>query len=45
MPHVGAGENEMIVGALALGWADEAAPVNALHTAREPVQSFVRFLS
>ena len=47
MPHIGAGENEMIVGALALalGWADEAAPVNALHTAREPVQSFVRFLS
>ena len=35
----------MIVGALALGWADESDPVNALHTAREPVQSFVRFLS
>ena len=45
MPHIGAGENEMIVGALALGWADESDPVNALHTAREPVQSFVRFLS
>ena len=44
LPHVGAGENEMIVCALALGWADEAAPANALRTQREPVEAFARFL-
>lgn len=44
LPHLGAGEQEKLVCGLALGWADEAAPVNTFHTPREPVQAFTRWL-
>lgn len=44
LPHVGAGENEMLVCGMSLGYADPEAPVNAFHTPREPVASFTRFL-
>ncbi len=44
LPHIGAGENEMLVCGMSLGWADPAAPVNGFHTPREPVESFTRWL-
>ncbi|MFD0668433.1 nitroreductase [Ramlibacter sp. MAHUQ-53] len=44
LPHVGAKEGEMVVCGMSLGWADEAAPVNAFHTPREPVSAFTRWL-
>lgn len=44
LPHIGATAEEMLVCALALGWADESAPVNAFFTPREPVGSFVRWV-
>ena len=44
LPHVGAGEGEMLVCGMSLGWADEGAPVNGFHTPREPVEQFTRWL-
>ena len=44
LPHVGAGETEMLVCGMALGHADLDAPVNGFHTPREPVQAFARWL-
>ncbi len=44
LPHVGAGENEMIVCGLALGYADEEALVNTFETERESVASFTTWL-
>lgn len=44
LPHLGAGEQEMLVAAVALGWADESAPVNGFHTPREPLESFACWL-
>ena len=44
LPHVGAGETEMLVCGMALGHADLDAPVNGFHTPREPVQVFARWL-
>ena len=44
LPHIGAGENEMLVCGLALGYADESAVANRLHTPREPVSQFTRWL-
>lgn len=44
LPHIGASDGEMLVCGMALGWADEAAPVNAFHTPREPVEAFTRWL-
>jgi nitroreductase len=44
LPHVGAGEDEMLVCGMSLGYADVDAPVNGFHTPREPVASFTRFL-
>ena len=44
LPHIGAGEGEMLVCGLSLGYADEAARVNTFHTPREPVESFTRWL-
>lgn len=45
LPHIGAGENEMLVCGMALGFADPADPVNGFHTPREPVSSFTRWLA
>lgn len=44
MPHIGAGEGEMLVCGMALGYADAGAPVNAFITPRVPVAEFTRWL-
>lgn len=44
LPHIGAGEAEMLVGAIALGHADAQAPVNTFSTPREAVASFTHWL-
>lgn len=43
-PHIGAGDNEILLCGMALGHADVAAPVNAFHTPREAVEGFTRWL-
>ena len=44
IPHIGAGENEMLVCGMALGYADESALVNTFHTPRVPVADFTTWL-
>ena len=44
LPHIGAGEDEMLVCGMALGYADDADIVNTFRTPREPVDSFTRWL-
>jgi nitroreductase len=44
IPHIGAGDGEMLVCGMSLGYIDEAAPVNGFHTPREPVANFTRWL-
>jgi len=44
LPHVGAGENEMLVCGMSLGYADVDAKVNTFHTPREPASAFTRYL-
>jgi nitroreductase len=44
LPHVGAGESEMLVCGMALGYADPADKVNGFHTPRESVESFTTWL-
>lgn len=44
LPHIGAGENEMLVCGMSLGYADPADPVNGFHTPRETVASFTHWL-
>ena len=44
LPHIGAGEGEMLVCAMALGYADESHVVNTFHTPRVPVDEFTRWL-
>jgi len=44
LPHIGAGDHEMLVCGMALGYADLADPVNGFHTPREPVASFTHWL-
>ncbi len=44
LPHVGAGESEMLVCGMALGYADPADKVNGFHTPRETVGSFTTWL-
>jgi nitroreductase len=43
LPHIGAGENEMIVCGMSLGYADLAARVNTFHTPREPASAFTHW--
>jgi nitroreductase len=43
-PHIGAGDNEMVLCGMSLGYAVPDAPVNGFHTPREPVASFTRWL-
>jgi nitroreductase len=42
--HLGLGEGEMLVCGMSLGYADPDAIENTLHTEREPLSGFVRFL-
>ena len=44
LPHIGAGENEMLVCGMSLGYADPADKVNGFITPREPVSSFTHWL-
>ena len=44
MPHIGAGDNEMLVCGMALGYADETDVVNTFHTPRVPVEEFTHWL-
>jgi nitroreductase len=41
---VGAGENEMVVCGMALGYADEAALVNTFQTTRVAAQDFTHWV-
>jgi nitroreductase len=41
---VGAGENEMLVCGMSLGYADEAALVNTFQTTRVPSQDFTHWV-
>jgi len=44
LPHIGAGQDEMLVCGMALGHADESAIVNTFYTPREPVAVFTHWL-
>ncbi len=44
LPHIGAGEGEMLVCGMALGYADEAALVNTFRTPRVPASEFTTWL-
>ena len=44
LPHIGAGESEMLVCGMAMGYADQEHIVNSFHTPREPVESFTHWL-
>ncbi|MEY2621418.1 MAG: dehydrogenase [Pseudomonadota bacterium] len=44
LPHIGAGEQEMMVCGMALGWADPDAMVNTFVTPREPIESFTHWV-
>ena len=44
MPHIGAGEDEMLVCGMALGYADETEKVNTFHTPRVPAAEFTTWL-
>ncbi|MDP2261721.1 MAG: nitroreductase [Hydrogenophaga sp.] len=44
LPHIGAGDQEMLVCGMALGFADPADKVNSFLTPREPVASFTQWL-
>ena len=45
LPHIGAGEDEMLVCGMALGYADPSALVNSFHTPREPASQFTQFVA
>jgi nitroreductase len=44
LSHIGAGDQEMLVCGMALGFADPTDLVNDFHTPREPVSSFTHWL-
>ena len=44
LPHIGAGDDEMLVCGMALGYADESALVNTFRTPRVGVQAFTTWL-
>jgi nitroreductase len=44
MPHIGAGEDEMLVCGMSLGYADAADKVNTFHTPRVPASEFTTWL-
>lgn len=43
-PHVGAGDNELLVCGMSLGFADETQVVNTFHTPRVPATEFTTWL-
>jgi nitroreductase len=44
LPHIGAGDHEMLVCGMALGFADQGNPVNSFQTPRVPVDQFTHWL-
>ncbi|MEO6018533.1 MAG: nitroreductase, partial [Polaromonas sp.] len=44
LPHIGAGEGEMLVCGMALGYADESVLVNTFRTPRVPAKEFTTWL-
>jgi nitroreductase len=44
LPHIGAGDDEMLVCGMALGYADESALVNTFHTPRVGAHAFTTWL-
>lgn len=44
LPHIGAGEGEMLVCGMSMGYADESQPVNGFDTPRESPGAFTRWL-
>ena len=44
LPHIGAGDNEMMVCGMALGYADPSALVNTFHTPRVSAAEFTTFV-
>lgn len=44
MPFIGASSDEMLVCGMALGYADETAPVNTYRTPRETLERFTRWI-
>ncbi len=44
LPHIGAGEGEMLVCGMSLGYADPSAVVNSFHTPRVAVAEFTKWL-
>ncbi len=44
LPHIGAGESEMLVCGMALGYADESALVNTFKTTRVDAESFTHWV-
>jgi nitroreductase len=44
LPHIGAGPNEMLVCAMALGYADASETVNTFHTPRLSVNDFTQWV-
>ena len=45
LPHIDAGEEEMLVCGMALGYADPSALVNSFHTPRESASQFTHFVA
>ena len=45
LPHIGAGEGEMLVCGMSLGYADESDKVNTLVTPRVPVHEFTHWVA
>ena len=45
LPHIGAGEEEMLVCGMALGYADPSALVNTFHTPRQSASQFTHFVA
>lgn len=45
LPHIGAGENEMVVCGMALGYADESDVVNTFRTPRVPASEFTHWVA
>ena len=44
LPHIGAGDNEMLICGMALGYADDKDIVNTFRTPRDTVESFTQWL-
>ena len=44
LPHIGAGEGEMLVCGMSIGYADESEPVNGFDTPREAIGTFTNWL-